>query len=474
MDLFLNYLLMWQVVPTAAAIGTAATFARPFGKYVVKRLKQLNWKPRRGNKRQKLSSMPRSRGRSGSSMRSASTVASYYGDALGLGNGHYRGRLPKPRKAARPSKYDKYGYSAEVERFGSQSLAEVAYIGCTSVCHADILGVVGVAFIRSLMKRHYQFEYTSSKQLVNYLDLQGFGPSRIEFYYEEVTAADVEPTIAVGWSYNLGSKTLDQFALDFATNVLQSNTFGANTGGSNYPIRRLHGYMFWQRDFIGTPTNDSAPTVERGSTLHCLRNQYLTVYSATTFGIQNITPADDGAATDRMLGNRIDSNPIKGKLYRFSDNLPKLQQRRGAFGSVTTDNSYKLQLDVNGDGIIKPSTAITGDWQQVPTAAMFANCVGELSVRLEPGDIKDYQLMFKFNGTLQKFIDGMAPDTYPLQKDGFGTSCLFCLEKRMPTGFSANVSVNFQYENRTACVFGKRLGMLMQRGADQGRVVTVA
>lgn len=456
---------MWPIIPTAVAIGTAATFANPVGKAGLRYLKNQNWKPRRGVKRQRLD-MPRSmsRGSSMSRSRSNSLALTPYGNRSGgySGGGHYQGRLKKPGPFAKPSKYEKAGVTFEYERYGNQSLSDVCYIGATSFCHADVGKAVGLAFIRKIMKRHYQFEYSNPGQAINPTVVGvGSGPRQIVFYYEDITAADAQPTIAAGYTYTISSAaTLNDFAFEFYNNVLTGNTFGQLQSGSTHPIRRLHGYQFNQWDYtISAPTE----TVERYSTIFPLKNQYLTVYSALTFGIQNTTTGDNGGTST----TDIDANPIKGSLFHFKDLLPRLQDRLGAYGTLSNDNSYRLQIDPNGDGIIKPEFSLGGIWTQIPAPNMFSNCDGVGKVNLAPGAIKDYKLMFKFNGTLEKFMTGFAAFEYPLQKGAFGTCCLFALEKRMPTGLAA-VRVNWHYESRIGCVFGKRLGVLMPKIGSAG------
>lgn len=413
------------------------------------------------------------RGRSMSRRSSRSRSASRSGRHGNPGGvGHYTGKLRPPKKPRGPSKYDKWGFSGEAERFGNQDMSgEVCYIGATSICHKDLGPAVGIAFIRKIMKRHYQYEYTDIRQAVApRSNVCGIGPYAIEFYYEEITQIDAEPTYGGGYTLfldplNGGAATTLQLAGTlFYNNVLIHDNFGASQPSGNFPYRRFHGYRFVETDYTVQGADPVGGNLDRYSTLYPVKNQYLTVYHRVTFGIQNVTPADDGS----LLTTHVDSNPVKGKLFKFKDLLPRLQQNRGAFGTLTSDNAKDLMIDPNGDGVIKPDQALGDCWVQVPKASMFSNCIGELSVKLEPGEIKDYSFVFKFNGTLEKFMNGIAVSPtglpYPLQKGAFGTSILFALEKRMPTGV-ANPSINFHYESSFGAVFGKRLGSLLQRGA---------
>lgn len=491
------YYLRWKrlaklgkflAAPTAVGVGlTAAEIAGSFAlDRVSKSLKRKRDTMERGRSRSRSAGAvagTSARAMSRSRSRSESRARRYPRSA---GPGHYTGRLRSPTRPKGPSKYDKIGYSKEVERHGVQSLNDVCYLGASSLCHQDLGPVVGVALIRKLMKRHYQFEYTHPNQYINPAvgapnTVAGSGPQGILFYYEETTQNAVEPTIGIGWQYSFydpanpgaGQRTLNDFGSSFHLNVLTSETFGASIGPlDQYPIRRLHGYQFIESDYTVQAYDPNGNTVTRHTTLFPLKNQYLTVYQSVKMGIQNITPADD--ATGAVLETtRIDANPIKGKLMKFSNNLPLLRQRRGAFGSAPpADEAYRLQVDPNGDGVIKPATSLLGDWTQVPTAMMFENCIGEAPVRLEPGEIKDYSFVFKFNGTLEKFMRGFGAFLWPImqKKVGFGQSIMFCLEKRMPTG-AAPVRINFHYESRMGAVFGKRLGALMQRTGVAGAAV---
>lgn len=393
--------------------------------------------------------------------------------------GVYVGRLPKPKRLKKISKYDKAGHSAVGERYGTTDQAQSAYLGFTSFSHADMGKVIGVAFIRKLMYRHYKMEFNhpDQKLSINTGQVSGVGPTQIQFYYEEILSSDAEPSIAVGATfvlYNTGiaggnPQSLNDFATWFYNNVLTNSNFGGTQAHASYPIRRLHGYQFIEPDYTVPSADPDGAPLPRYSTLFPLKNQYLTVNGKIGVVVQNATPSDGGLKNTDL----IDVNPLKAKMFAFSDLLPRLAQRRGALGTVTSDNSWKLQIDPNGDGVIKPSASITGDWANSPIPAMFDNCTGYSSFILQPGQIKSTSLKFKFNGTIEKFMNGFAAFEFPLQKGAFGTSRLFCFEKMLPTGESS-VIVNFNVKYWYGCVWGKRLGTLMQRTANGDAAVTDA
>jgi len=401
--------------------------------------------------------------------------------------GHYQGRLKRPRRSKAPGSYDKHGYSAEVERYGTQNLTgEVCYLGATSYCRPDLGPVVGVALLRKLLKRHYMFEYSHPAQQILSTTSATFanvGPVGIRFYYESNAAgggaapsiSTIASSAAFIWfdtSAVSPPQTLQDFGTWFNTNVLSSADFGGQPETmDNY---RIHGYQFIERDYTVSAADPGGAPLGRTTPIRPLKGQYLTAYSYVTMGIQNATPADDGS----LSTTHVTTNPIKGKLFRFKDMVPRLRQRRGVEGTTADENAHQLCMDPNQDGIIKPGSVLVGGWVQIPQASMFDNCSGEASISLEPGAIKDYSFGFKYNGTLEKFIKGNRSGgffTYdPMFKNGgFGTSCLFALEKRMPTG-AASPTINFHYESKFGCKFGRTATVCMQRGATGQAVVSVA
>jgi len=397
--------------------------------------------------------------------------------AAGNYTGSYKGALPKPKRPAKPGKYAMSGARAEVEKHGIQSLDHVVYLGAQSAPAFCMGGIVGQAFIRKVMAIHYKVEYAHpASQLVPSLYVGGsFGHSPIElkFIYKNTGSIGV-PAYGYGPTFTFTpSGTLLTFGTWFATNVFNNGLFG---GGDNTSVfeNELYAYQFVNVDKFGATENQyvNGPVIP-------LERQYLSVYSTVRMHIQNITAAD-GTGSDTLQSDRIDNNPLKGKLFRFSGPLPKLSDVRGIATTlqitpVPEENAYQLQHDTTPDGIIYPSVALTGVWAQVPNASQFANCKGELPVSLAPGAMRDYTITFNYSGTLQRLIRGFgSKDSLGRPRPNgihqFGESFLFALEKRMPTGISPAVTLNFHYEQYYGACFGRRGRLPMARLADAGSV----
>jgi len=371
------------------------------------------------------------------------------------------------------------GHRLELERYGTAAHANVCYLGAQVAPAASIGKSVGVAFLRMVMKRHFHIEYSSPNQGIRaassgantgvdsanaYTD---YFPIAIKFW-RKTTPRVGAPTYDVPKTYVFPvGATVVAFAEWFCTNIFMGNDFGGSLATDQF---ELHGYQFVHADAGG------AVFIHLNQAVMPLEGQYLTAYSVVRMHIQNVTPADDAS----LSTDRVDVNPIKGKLMRFKDPTPVIKDDRGLDGSGSVDFGYKLQQDTNGDGIIwpNPATPPQGPWTQLPTADMFRNLSGMANISLEPGAIKDYSLNFKFSGTIQALIRGFntsyqhsafAPVSVPTPSTvnkQFGQSFMFALEKRMPTG-PTSVSVNFHYELYVGSCFGGRRKTPMTRETAQ-------
>jgi len=403
-------------------------------------------------------------------------------------NGHYQGRLPRPKAAGRPGKFALYGSRSELERYGKAEHADCLYLGAQSAPSYRIGEAVGAAFIRMVMKRHFHAEYSSPDQKL-FAQFAGIGggqsiansssmytPAAIKFW-RKVTVSAGAPTLDTPATYTFShsSDTVSSFAVWFCNEVFHGKEFGGTWLDPNSDVE-LHGYQFVSDDssLTGGGYKMNTPVMP-------LEGQYLTVYSTVRMHIQNVTPADGLEAGAVYQSTRIDANPVKGKLLRFSGPLPLIKDDRGIDLTGPADFGWRLQQDTNADGIIWPNISPVGQWLQLPGADQFRNCVGIASITLEPGAIKDYSLSFKFSGTINKLIHGFrevvgAPNSLgpgvpvyprsplPNAQNQLGQSFMFALEKRMPTGPAA-VSVNFHYENYFGAVFGGRRKTVMVRKA---------
>jgi hypothetical protein len=437
--------------------------------------------------------------------------------------GSYQGRFAKP-KPARTGKFAIRGYRREREEFGSQSQNDVCYLGLSSVTPKEIGQVVGCAFLRNVMKRHYRVDYEDERDSV----IAGISPlvpfpSRIAFWREFRVQTSVPTTYAVFATYTfVATDTVRDFGQWFEANVFNS----PDVGGGYFPVTgtlpvtqqdivSLYAYQFFEPsgvmssaviDFPGvyntgagfyapavnlsgeTTTYDAGGTgglpaaaatfvdpvqSERQMIPVRIDGMYLTCYSKADMHIQNVTTADQGGDTS-LLDDRIDSNPVRGRIFKFKGPLPLVKNNRnvGPGTGYGPDEAFRLMVDPNGDGIIKPSTELLGSWRGVPSADMFENCTGITSVSLEPGAIRNFTMQFKFSGLLINLIRGFsatyASIRYPAagRHHALGTCMLLALEKRVRTGSGVDgqkVSVNWHADIYSGAVMGRSKPTTMNR-----------
>jgi len=427
--------------------------------------------------------------------------------------GSYQGRFSKP-KPARVGKFAIRGYRREREEFGGQSQNDVCYLGLSSVTPKEIGQVVGCAFLRNVMKRHYRVDYEDERDSV----IAGISPlvpypSRIAFWREVRSPGAVATVYQVAATYTfVDTDTVRDFGQWFETNVFNAPSFGGGyyVGGSidsysNMDIVSLYAYQFFEPSGVpqtatldgnpiqvyngGIPVGyalattalGEAPTVgfadvvqaERQMIPVRLDGMYLTCYSKADMHIQNVTTADQGGDTS-LLDDRIDSNPVRGRIFKFKGPLPLIKNNRnvGPGTGYGPDESFRLMVDPNGDGIIKPSTELLGSWRGVPSADMFENCTGITSVSLEPGAIRNFTMQFKFSGLLINLIRGFSATyvsiPYPAagRHNALGTCMLIALEKRVRTGSGVDgqkVSVNWHADIYSGAVMGRSKPTTMNR-----------
>jgi len=449
-----------------------------------------------------------------------SSDAGHMSDYTHGARGSYQGRFGKP-KPARIGKFAIRGYRREREEFGSQSQNDVCYLGLSSVTPKEIGQVVGCAFLRNVMKRHYRVDYEDERDSV----IAGISPlvpfpSKISFW-REIRVHDAVATsydVAVTYTF-VSTDTVRDFGQWFESSVFNSPAFGGGyiptigtiptTGTSLMDVVSLYAYQFFEPSGVMSSAVIQFPTVtpsiggfyspavnaggfttnpsftnEPALLLDAVQSErqmipvridgmYLTCYSKADMHIQNVTTADQGGDT-ALLDDRIDSNPVRGRIFKFKGPLPLIKNNRnvGPGTGYGPDESFRLMVDPNGDGIIKPSTDLLGSWRGVPSADMFENCTGITSVSLEPGAIRNFTMQFKFSGLLINLIRGFSATInsirYPAagRHNALGTCMLLALEKRVRTGSGVDgqkVAVNWHADIYSGAVMGRSKPTTMNR-----------
>lgn len=411
--------------------------------------------------------------------------------------------LPRPVAPRKMSKYDLYGSRGEDEVYRSTSRNSMNMLGFTSFkvvpvsdgvnnsVSGSLVYHVAAALLRNLLKSHFKIDVSRHNQVIS-VGHSGSGTTStlmrpvINFIYREHVAAGVDEVFGIGYTLSLGSLATNPKSGPVAfsvlvnrivTNVICSDAFGARCNSVNNGVRSLYGYVLQEPDIYaiqGVNLGYSYQNLTSG----CVRldEMYIKAYSKAEIALQNTTVADGAAADGQYLDNRIDANPLQGRILKFSTPVPDLREPIPSIDIVasanmdTTSGVYvppsvtllansdvnRWCYDINNDGIICPSDSylLTGDYDQLPGPERFRHLSGLSNFVLQPGEIRKAVLNFKFDGSIPNFIKGMNLSAGGLRMNdghGLGTCCLFAVEKVMSTGESAAVSLNYQLSYWAGC-----------------------
>lgn len=401
--------------------------------------------------------------------------------------GKYTGKIRFPKKKPTINKdiYAKKGSRGQIENnFVIDNGTTVAYAGFTSFIrnptgsdkYASLPFQIGMAMLRNMLKRHYNCDIESPLQTFSDLNLVGtvvgsaaaMNPYKLVFIRRSYPigngslATNIKPVFDDKYTITFDvSNRMADIAQLIAVNVLTHSDFGANgpiqdtLGSVSLPIaRELYGYYFIDIDETGREFRKPNTRLD---------TQYFKASSTVEVYFQNQTKSDSNQPTIDV----IDSNPIKGRIYYFSNPYPMVR----TYNSPDNTYEWKLMADVNADGVIYPDTSLSGAWGQLPKADMFTNLKTYDDISLQPGELKKFTFQFKFNGLINKFISGLktnnltgttVPGTinskYQVSVgdvNALGTSVLFAFEKRLSSG-DGNPVVMFQRNVWTSAVLTKR------------------
>lgn len=448
---------MWPIVPTAAAIGTAFTFARPVSKAAVNYLKSqswdLNWRKRKSSSNMQT---PRKRGRSASrgSSRARSRSRSRGGTfKLRIDHGNTRGRLTNNlHRPKRVSVNVSRGVFEETELALTRAYDDCYYVGASSFNpeYMDILVCAGI--LRYYYERHHSFKqrFSSLDSVIVGTDQNGSTSVAVQYRNAEAPGAPGAPVDVItyfDWATN--ATTLREAATALADDMRQKYFGAGTTNGQPYEPLQM-----WC-----AVNNNTEHQVNFG--MMPLDTMYVNCNCRIVMNVQATTVADEGGTDSR---DNITANPLIGKLYYFSDLSPKPRQDPTFTAAGASDDQWGwIHLTSWNDHapFITPDAANhpTGTWRAPPLESTFRNCTSVGNVRMEPGDIKKAVIRFSFNGKLQKWLKKYdewgyyAENNAPVANDvTMGTCMILALEKRVRTGPSAvRCNVHFDQFAGASC-----------------------
>ena len=390
------------------------------------------------------------------------TTGTTFGGYRGVG----RGRRPVAGLTA------KYGSRGMCQLDGSKTMDHVNYLGFStlgpaaysdSLVGGSHLYHLAAALLRKILRRHFRIEMSNheEKPFNNAgaaVPITGgaYAPHKIDFLWETL-AVDGTQTHSVRYTLIVD---MNMTFRDAATEIVK-NVFLALNVESEAPLYTLYGYQCWRRDVVHT----SGGVVQDYQVIPMgiipIWNWNVSVITIAKIAIQNATVSDDGSKD----AHAIDKNPLRGKIFKFHDPVPRLAPLRGTNQTAPANKAGWLTSDINSDGVIFMNAAggIGGSWNQLPSATQFRNVKTQAPLHMNPGQIMRTSTMFKFSGTLQRYLEGTiynksatspATNAYRDGRRRFGESLLFCFEKVMSTGSDA-VTINYEVSFYSSALVGK-------------------
>ena len=386
--------------------------------------------------------------------------------------------------------------------------------------------VLGMTILRRILKKHYGTHITSNGQYFDSVvppvfqtqsNLVEVKPRLIRLkFYSKLTTDSTAAIIAEAFDVNMPETTAaandrtvgavavligeglrKYFAVNYAETTVGSN---ALTNFSERNIKQLYGYS--AEEMISLSGPDGTPSLTDGtnrvwSPIYRLDNLIVGMKYITKIRIQNVSGADAGNGLADYSRDALESNPLVGKIYHFSDPYPEVSWKILSVGhstngpSVSTYQSWLgFSKDSGGDGIVNPDGTSTF-MNHMPTPEMSTNARSYSLVKLMPGETKTHKMVFSFNGYINKLITGLTMSVSFDGRDGFigflqrhardrglGTFDMFCFEDYNGghnNNLNPRIAISYQITRTAVCKIVKAT----QQGMDMIRdyvtpVITVA
>lgn len=286
----------------------------------------------------------------------------------------------------------KYGYHITRELYGTLTDPHIGYIIHSTNEYNYLVRIIVGAMVRKLFKKSGINVETRQQTLPLETNLTS-GPNAFMIKWIRTKFSTSDQTESV---YEIPNNAgLDDIINGLTT--LTNHIISYLTDPQAEEITHLRLYM---------RTTDLAQADERRLVAELdLKNEEFHFCSTSKLKVQNRTKGDTtGADND---ADRVDNTPVYGKLYEF---------KGGSIKMKTVDNSdfdynlYFNSMPANGLNLVRGGEI--PDYEEPPTGKHFMNCVGQVKVYLNPGDIKYATISYNYSGKFKNFMDKFKAKNY--------------------------------------------------------------
>lgn len=349
-------------------------------------------------------------------------------------SGRYVGRFKKPLKGGKISLPKKLGSVLSHEQFGKIDDPDLVCLGHSTWPIHTLTKAISYAILRKAFKKAFSWDCLDVNQEIpaNYYNESTY--HEVVFIWRDGVSGTITPQI-IGFANNDTIATMASKPSGITTSI-QEAIFAKFENETTWHTRELERVMV---RYTGAPASVKCDMN--------MLNEVLKLKVSSSVKIQNRTLAATAASADT---DRVDSQPVKGKLLKFKG-LPKLKNMNvpanqfALFQTVGTTPQLGSVILVRGaelpSGHSEPK--VKQDWN---------NCYASSSVSLQPGEIKSSSLsMYKaayFNNLFKSVqqtsgnlgAPGLAANGVP------GYSQLFFFEEVLNSGSTNKITLNYEQQ----------------------------
>lgn len=373
-------------------------------------------------------------------------------------------RKPLKKKYDNNYKFLQYGFLTSTEVTGSVNDPDCVYLAFQSYPQRHLVEVAVAAMLRKLFKKGAEWNCTAlNERIPGYNGWISNGDGwKIELYLEDKATGTVNT-----YSYETATdETIELITGNYGNsvaaraNLIMDALFNYSAGfgpGSN----AANTFEPFKIRLFGRDGNVTSFWHHRADlNLRCEKLHYKSYVKVRT---QNRTVSD--AATN--LTNDITCNPIGGKVFKFSNAVPKLKVD-GAWQLETINSKFGVNLQ-------RAATMALAVQRTTPLKAIWKNCESADPIHMNPGEMKEtnlyHQGSMSFNSFLRKLHVG--EQTNQTVNSGIGKSMMLCLEDDLNFARVQKVLVVYELMRRVGVWFETTKSTPSQGGFTQLTVSNV-
>lgn len=385
----------------------------------------------------------------------------------GISNAKYVGRFKKPKKMKRKKSVEQKslqkGYHKTEEQWGYVTDPHCAYITHSTYMYDTFARCIAGAILRRLFENAgvKLSSKTQVMQLFSGSQTSDISPNGVEYW---ITVERTNP--------NTNTQTLGNHILmqDDSLERLVSGSTGNNqclvlidaikayldTSVTQWEINKI--YLTRIPQGVGAAPQEVIATLD-------LREVHINLYSSSHLKVQNRTKGDlAGEGVDDA--DRVDNQPLSGKIYSFKHGEPRL--RTQFFYSLDANNSFNLatnperyvvglnSVSDSGINLIKSSDVKFDQFREPPNPRFFSNCNKVSSIKLNPGDIKDCYITWKTSGKLMNVMKRLRVGARSSGQNAqlIGKCQTLVMEELLRTDSGNPIVMQYERQNKVGCFIG--------------------